>query len=73
MKKKIVILFLFLFVAAAGCIKVKHEMIIQPIQVTVEIKVKIDKALDDFFADIDESGEEEKTGKEKEKKEEGKK
>jgi hypothetical protein len=36
-----------------GCIKVKHEMTIQPIHVTVEIKLKIDKELEDFFGDID--------------------
>ena len=37
----------------SGCIKVKHEMTINPIHVTVEIKVKIDRDLDNFFGDID--------------------
>lgn len=37
----------------ASCIKMKHEMTIQPIHVTVEVRVKIDKALDDFFSEID--------------------
>jgi hypothetical protein len=36
-----------------GCIKVKHEMTIQPIHVTVEIRVKIDQDLENFFGDID--------------------
>ena len=36
-----------------GCIKVKHEMTIQTIHVTVEIKLKIDRELEDFFGDID--------------------
>ncbi|MCP4148575.1 MAG: hypothetical protein GY757_12585 [bacterium] len=51
----------------SGCIKLKHEMTINPIHVTVEIKVKIDRELDDFFGDIDkaaaEDAQKEKTGK----------
>jgi len=31
----------------------KHEMTIQPVHVTVEIRVKIDRALDEFFGDLD--------------------
>jgi hypothetical protein len=31
----------------------QHEMSIKPVHITVEIKVKIDKELDDFFGDID--------------------
>lgn len=42
-----------LFLLPAACIKMKHEMTIQPIHVTVEVRVKIDKALDDFFSEID--------------------
>jgi hypothetical protein len=33
----------------AGCINVKLE----PIHVTLDVNVKVDKALDDFFGDID--------------------
>lgn len=46
---------LVLLAGTAGCIKMKHEMVIQPVHVTVEVRVKIDQALNDFFADIDQS------------------
>jgi len=70
--KNIVLIFsvigLFL-VSFFGCIKVKHEMTIQPIHVTVEIRLKIDQDLENFFGDIDKpsvSSEEKKSeGKEK--------
>lgn len=48
----LVLLFLLHF---SRCIKIKHEMTIQPIHVTVEIRIKIDKDLDDFFSDIDQA------------------
>jgi hypothetical protein len=41
---------LFIF---SGCIKMKHDITIQPIHVTMEITVKIDRALNEFFGDID--------------------
>lgn len=70
--KNIVLIFsvigLFL-VSFFGCIKVKHEMTIQPIHVTVEIRLKIDQDLENFFGDIDKpsvSSEDKKSeGKEK--------
>jgi hypothetical protein len=31
----------------------KHDITIQPIHVTMEITVKIDRALNEFFGDID--------------------
>ena len=44
----------------AGCktehtVKTESTVAIQPIQITLDInlKVKVDKALDDFFADLD--------------------
>lgn len=40
-------------ITMAGCVKIKHDMTIQPVHVTVEIRVKIDRALEDFFGDID--------------------
>ncbi|MCP4214089.1 MAG: hypothetical protein GY765_05495 [bacterium] len=49
----VLLCFIFVFWNSVGCIKVKHEMTINPIHVTVEIRVKIDKALDDAFGDID--------------------
>jgi hypothetical protein len=38
----------------AGCLHVKTEPIeVKPIHVTVDVNVKIDRALDDFFGDLD--------------------
>ena len=48
-------IFLFLApLALAGCLTVRTEPIeVKPIHITVDINVKVDKALDDFFGDID--------------------
>ncbi len=38
----------------AGCLTVKTEPIeVKPIHITVDVNVKVDRALDDFFGDID--------------------
>lgn len=47
-----------LFLAAplllAGCVTVKTTPIeVKPIHITVDVNVKVDRALDDFFGDID--------------------
>jgi hypothetical protein len=40
--------------ALGGCLSVKTEPIeVKPIHITVDVNVKVDKALDDFFGDID--------------------
>ena len=44
--------------AAGGCIKLTTENEIKPIEVkpihiTVDVNVKVDRALDDFFGDLD--------------------
>ena len=37
-----------------GCLSVKTQPIeVKPIHVTVDVNVKVDRALDDFFGDID--------------------
>ena len=37
-----------------GCLNVKTAPIeVKPIHVTVDVNVKVDRALDDFFGDID--------------------
>lgn len=33
----------------------KHEVEIKPIQINIDINVRVDKALDDFFSDIDDA------------------
>jgi hypothetical protein len=38
---------------ASACIKLKHEMTIQPVHITVDVRIKIDRELENFFADID--------------------
>lgn len=38
----------------AGCVNVKTEPIeVKPIHITVDVNVKVDRALDDFFGDLD--------------------
>ena len=38
----------------SGCINVKTAPIeVKPIHITVDVNVKVDKALDDFFGDLD--------------------
>ena len=44
----------------SGCTQHKVEVApveIKPIHITIDVNVKIDKALDDFFGDIDEKAE----------------
>jgi hypothetical protein len=37
-----------------GCLSVKTEPIeVKPIHITVDVNVKVEKALDDFFGDLD--------------------
>ncbi len=37
-----------------GCLNVKTEPIeVKPIHITVDVNVRVDKALDDFFGDLD--------------------
>jgi len=47
-----------IFLAAAGCTqhKVAVEVApveIKPIHITIDVNIKVDKALDDFFKDVD--------------------
>ena len=38
----------------AGCLNVKTAPIeVKPIHITVDVNVKVDRALDDFFGDLD--------------------
>ena len=67
MNNKIILYVLLVFLLTTACIKVKHDMVIQPITVTIEIKLKIEKELNDFFSDIDNVSKEEKKQTEKKK------
>jgi hypothetical protein len=43
-----------LTLSVSGCLSVKTEPIeVKPIHITVDVNVKVDKALDDFFGDLD--------------------
>ncbi len=43
-----------LMLGLAGCLSVKTEPIeVKPIHITVDVNVKIDRALNDFFGDLD--------------------
>jgi hypothetical protein len=40
--------------ALAGCLNVRTEPIeVKPIHITVDVNVKVERALDDFFEDLD--------------------
>ena len=43
-----------LLLTLTGCLNVKTAPIeVKPIHITVDVNVKVDKALDDFFGDLD--------------------
>ncbi len=51
------VLFLAFFFCLAAC--TRHEVDIKPVEIkpihiTIDVNVKVDKALDDFFGDLDE-------------------
>lgn len=57
----------FLLLSAAACLIfsgcTKHEVEIKPVEIkpihiTIDINVKVDRALDDFFGDLDKASEE---------------
>ncbi len=56
MKKRLPILFLLLLMA--GCTRHNVQVApieVKPIHITIDVNVKVDRALDDFFGDIDAS------------------
>ena len=66
MKKLMYLLIPFLLIMMAGCTQHKVEtksqvevapVEVKPIHITIDVNIKVDKALDDFFSDIDESAE----------------
>jgi hypothetical protein len=53
---KLLVLVATLLLAAQGCTQHKVEVApveIKPIHITIDVNVKVDKALDSFFQDID--------------------
>jgi hypothetical protein len=54
MKRPSLLPWLAFALALAGCVHVKTDPIeVKPIHITVDVNVKVDKALDDFFGDLD--------------------
>ena len=52
--KRLFSLFVFLPLLLGACINVKTAPIeVKPIHITVDVNVKVDRALDDFFGDLD--------------------
>jgi len=47
---------------ATACIRLKHEMTIQPVHITVDVRIRIDRELENFFADIDKAAVKTETG-----------
>nr|WP_320193533.1 hypothetical protein [uncultured Desulfobacter sp.] len=51
------VVFSLFFLTLAGC-RTSHEIEVKPVEIkpihiTIDVNVKVDKALDDFFGDID--------------------
>ena len=60
MKNYFIFISLLIFLTLPGCTSHKVEVApveIKPIHITIDVNVKVDKALDDFFSDIDETAE----------------
>lgn len=54
MNRRLILPFALVALNFGGCLSVKTAPIeVKPIHVTVDINVKVDKALDDFFGDLD--------------------
>ena len=62
MQKILVPIMLFLvFVVIQGCSS-KHEVAVKPIEIkpihiTIDVNIRVEKALDDFFGDLDKKAE----------------
>ncbi len=54
MKRRLVCFLPLVALNFGGCLNVKTQPIeVKPIHVTVDVNVKVDRALDDFFSDLD--------------------
>lgn len=62
MQKKLLIILFLVFFISPGC-ATKHEVEVKPVEIkpihiTIDVNIKVDKALDDFFGDIDKEADE---------------
>lgn len=54
MKRRLPLVFAAVPLLLASCVHVKTDPIeVKPIHITVDVNVRVDKALDDFFGDLD--------------------
>ncbi len=59
-RKTLFLLAGIILLVALGCTRHKVEVApveIKPIHITIDVNVKVDKALDDFFSDVDDTEE----------------
>ncbi len=56
-KKMLVLLSAVLLLFAAAC-RTEHRIEVAPMELNINVNIKVDKALDDFFGDLDELEEE---------------
>ncbi len=59
-RKTLFLLAGIILLVALGCTQHKVEVApveIKPIHITIDVNVKVDKALDDFFSDVDDTEE----------------
>ncbi|MCK5312234.1 MAG: YnbE family lipoprotein [Desulfobacteraceae bacterium] len=62
MHKKILIMLFLIFFIFPGC-STKHEVEVKPVEIkpihiTIDVNIKVDKALEDFFGDLDNEADE---------------
>ncbi len=50
------IIFCALAAALLFLVACTHRVQVDPIHITVDVNIKVDRALDDFFGDIDQTG-----------------
>ena len=64
-KPNLILLIALFVLITAGCTQHKVEVApveVKPIHITIDVNVKVDRALDDFFGDIDAAEEKIKDG-----------
>jgi len=58
--KRFILAATFSFLISYGCTQHKVEVApveVKPIHITIDVNVKVDRALDDFFSDVDSAAE----------------
>ncbi|MDR4508188.1 MAG: hypothetical protein MRJ65_08130 [Candidatus Brocadiaceae bacterium] len=55
MAKIFVFFGLFLFVLSQGCTSHKVDVEVKPMHITIDVNIKIDRELENFFGDLDEA------------------